>query len=316
MEYLKLGNSDLKVSRIGLGAMQFGPMWIKEKEVMMDILNHALDNGVNFIDTAEVYGKYMSETVIGEGLKERGDRDDLIIATKVHPFNLRYDDVIKAAEGSLKRLQTDVIDLYQVHHHNAYVPASGTMRALDQLLKEGKVRYVGVSNYSVSLMKEAMSLLKNGEIISNQMEYSLLMRDVETEILPFQRENGIATIAYSPLAMGMLSGKYDEKTELDEKDYRRNDPLFMNKENLGEAQKLISVMREVGASHEATPAEVALNWLLKSDDVFPIFGSKNIEQAQSNINASKWTLSEEEWKKITAASDNLNLDFSIDFSKL
>jgi aryl-alcohol dehydrogenase-like predicted oxidoreductase len=142
------------------------------------------------------------------------------------------------------------------------------------------------------------------------------MRDIETEILPFQRENGIATIAYSPLAMGLLTGKYDEKTELDEKDYRRNDPLFMNKENLGEAQKLITVTREIGAAHEATPAEVALNWLLKSDDILPIFGSKNIEQAQSNINASKWSLSEDEWKRITAASDSLNLDFSIDFSKL
>jgi aryl-alcohol dehydrogenase-like predicted oxidoreductase len=190
------------------------------------------------------------------------------------------------------------------------------MRALDDLLKEGKVRYVGVSNFSVSLIEEAMGLLKNGEIISNQIEYNLLQRDVETEILPFQRENGIATIAYSPLAMGGLSGKYDEKSELDEKDYRRNDPLFMNKENLAEAQKLIGVMREIGESHEATPAEVALNWLLKSDDIFPIFGSKNTEQAQSNINASKWSLSEDELKSITAASDNLNLDFSIDFSKL
>jgi aryl-alcohol dehydrogenase-like predicted oxidoreductase len=316
MEYINLGRSDLKVSRIGLGAMQFGPMWIEKKEVMMDILNHALDNGINFIDTAEVYGRYMSETVVGEGLKERGDRDDLIIATKVHPFNLRYDDVIKAAEGSLKRLQTDVIDLYQVHHHNAYVPASGTMKALDKLLKEGKVRYVGVSNFSVSLIEEAMDLLKNGEIISNQMEYNLLMREIETEILPFQRENGIATIAYSPLAMGILSGKYDERTELDEKDFRRNDPLFMNKENLGEAQKLISVMKEIGTTHDATSAEVALNWLLRSEDVFPIFGSKNVEQARSNISASKWSLSEDERNRITTASDDLNLDYSIDFSKL
>jgi aryl-alcohol dehydrogenase-like predicted oxidoreductase len=209
-----------------------------------------------------------------------------------------------------------VIDLYQVHHHNAYVPASGTMKALDKLLKEGKVRYVGVSNFSVSLIEEAMDLLKNGEIISNQMEYNLLMREIETEILPFQRENGIATIAYSPLAMGILSGKYDERTELDEKDFRRNDPLFMNKENLGEAQKLISVMKEIGTTHDATSAEVALNWLLRSEDVFPIFGSKNVEQARSNISASKWSLSEDERNRITTASDDLNLDYSIDFSKL
>lgn len=315
MEYAFLGKSDLKVSRIGLGAMQFGPAWIKEKEVMVDILNYALGNGVNFIDTAEVYGKNMSEGVIGEVLRDRGDRDDFVIATKVHPINLDYKNVLRAAEASLKRLQTDVIDLYQVHHHNPYAPATETMKALDELLKNGKVRYVGVSNYSVSLTREAMDFLENGEIIANQLEYNILERSIESEILPFLRENGIITIAFSPLAMGILSGKYDETTDLSEEDYRRHSPLFSNKSNLKEAQKVIKVMREIGAGHDATPAEVAINWLLKSDDVFPIFGAKNPEQVESNIRASKWKLSEEEWRRIAAASDELNLDLFADFSK-
>jgi len=316
VEYSYLGRSDLKVSRIGLGAMQFGPAWISEKEVMVDILNFALDNGVNFIDTAEVYGKNMSESVIGEVVKERGDRDDLVIATKVHPVNLNGRNVIKAAEASLKRLQTDVIDLYQVHHHNPYVPASETMKALDELLKNGKIRYVGVSNYSASLTIEAMDFLENGDIIANQLEYNILDRSMESEILPFLREKGIVTIAFSPLAMGILSGKYDETTELSESDYRRNSPHFANKSNLKEIQKVINVMREIGAEHDATPAEVAINWLLESDDIFPIFGAKNTEQVESNLHASEWNLSKDEWRRIAEASDELNLDLFVDFSKL
>jgi aryl-alcohol dehydrogenase-like predicted oxidoreductase len=212
-------------------------------------------------------------------------------------------------------LQTDVIDLYQVHHHNPYAPASETMRALDELLKDGKVRYVGVSNYSVSLIQEAMEYLSQGEIVTNQMEYNILERAIESEILPFQRENGIATIAFSPLAMGVLTGKYDETTELPENDLRRHGSLFINKENLREAQKVINVMREIGAEHNATPAEVAINWLLASDDVFPIFGAKNPEQVKSNIHACEWKLSQEEWKRITTASDELDIDQFGDFSK-
>jgi aryl-alcohol dehydrogenase-like predicted oxidoreductase len=315
MEYALLGKTDLKVSRIGLGAMQFGPAWIKEKEVMVGILNYALDNGVTFIDTAEVYGKHMSETVIGEVLRDRGDRDDFVIATKVHPLNLRHDDVLKAAEGSLKRLQTDVIDLYQVHHHHPYCAASGTMKALDKLLQDGKVRYVGVSNFSVSLLEEVIPLLKNGQIVSNQVEYSLLYRNIESEILPFQRKNGIATIAYSPLAMGILTGKYDETTELPETDFRRTDPLFNNKENLGEVQKVIGVMKEIADSHDATVPAVALNWLLRSEDMYPIPGAKNVDHVKSNISASEWKLSDDEWERITTASDDLDLNTFADIGK-
>lgn len=315
MEYRRLGKSGLKVSRIGLGTLQFGPSWIGDKEIMRNVVNSALDNGINFIDTAERYGLGISETIVGETIKKRGDRDDLVIATKVAYIHLRYKEVIRAAEASLKRLQTDVIDLYQIHAPSCYVPTSETMRAFDKLIEEGKVRYVGLSNYPVCRTKEAINHLKNGEIVSNQLEYSVLMRDIESEIMPFLREIGIATIAWSPLAMGILSGKYDETTELPKEDPRIGDPLFKNVDNLGRAQEVIGVMREVAEAHDATIAQVALNWLLKFDDVFPIPGAKNPEHVESNVQALKWKLSDEEWKKITLASDRIDFDFHLDFGQ-
>lgn len=315
MEYVELGKSDLKVSRIGLGTLQFAPAWIGDKEVMKSVANSALDNGINFIDTAERYGLGISETIIGDTIKERGDRDDLVIATKVSLIHLRYKDVIKAAEESLKRLQTGVIDLFQIHAPSCYAPTSETMKAMDELLKKGKVRYVGLSNYPVCRTREAIDCLKNGDIISNQLEYSVQMRDIEHEILPFLREAGIVTIAYSPLAMGILTGKYDETTEIPREDPRIGDPLFKNSENLGHVQPVISMMRGIAEVHEATVAQVALNWLLRFDDVFPIPGAKSPEQVESNVNAAKWKLTEEEWNRITAASDKLDLNFFLDFGQ-
>ncbi|MFQ6127370.1 MAG: aldo/keto reductase [Thermoplasmata archaeon] len=315
MEYKRLGKSDLKVSRIGLGGLQFGTQGygISDKAMMKKIINYALDSGINFIDTAEVYAYGTSERVIGETIKERGDRDNLVIATKIFPENLRYKEVLKAADRSLKRLQTDVIDLYQVHHPHCIVPIAETMRALDELLKAGKVRCVGVSNFEASLTRQAMDSLKNGEIISNQVEYNVLIRDIEKEVLPFLRKAEIVTIAYSPLAMGLLTGKYDETTELPKEDRRANIPLFRKKANLRRLENLLGVMRKIAKVHNAGVPQVALNWLLRSDDVFPIPGAKSPEQVEINVSAMKWKMSGEEWKRITEASDKLELDLFFDF---
>lgn len=318
MEYIELGKSDLKVSRIGLGGLQFGTQGygIDDKAMMKRIINHAIDNGVNFIDTAEVYAYGGSERIIGETIEERGDREDIVIATKVYPENLRYRDVLKAATASQKRLRTEVIDLYQIHHPNCTIPLSETMKALDELLEAGKVRYVGVSNFGSSLTQQAMDLLKNGDIVSNQMEYSLIVRDIEREVLPFLRGVGIATIAYSPLTMGLLTGKYDEETELPKEDRRARLPLFSRKSNLKQLAPLIGAMREVAEAHDATIAQVALNWLLRFDDVFPIPGAKTPEQVQSNVGAAKWRMSDDEWRKLTEASNGLDLDFFFDFDSI
>ena len=314
MEYAKLGKSDLKVSRIGLGGLQFGTpgYGISEKDLMKETINRAIDRGINFIDTAEVYAFGGSERVIGETVKERGDRDDLVIATKVYPENLRYSDVLKAADASLKRLQTDVIDLYQIHHPNPVVPMIETLRAMDELLEAGKVRYVGVSNFDASLMQLAVDSIKNGEVVSNQMEYSLIVRDVEKETLPFLRDAGIATIAYSPLGMGLLTGKYDESAELPKEDRRANLALF-KKDNLRQLESLIGVMREIADAHDANVTQVALNWLLRFDDVFPIPGAKSPEQAEGNVSSVEWKMSREEWKRLTEASGQLSLDYFFDF---
>ncbi|MCK4455921.1 MAG: aldo/keto reductase [Thermoplasmata archaeon] len=289
MDCTRLGKSDLKVSRIGLGGLQFGTQGygISEEDVMRETINRAIDNGINFIDTAEVYAFGGSERVIGETIKDRGDRDDLVIATKVYPENLRYNEVLKAADASLKRLQTDVIDLYQIHHPNPVVPMTETSKAMDELLEAGKVRYVGVSNFDASLTQLAVDSIKNGEVISNQIECSLIVRDIERETLPFLRDAGIVTIAYSPLAMGLLTGKYDESTELPKEDRRANLALF-KKGNLKQLESLTGMMREIADAHDASVAQVALNWLLRSDDVFPIPGAKSPEQAESNASAAKW----------------------------
>lgn len=315
MEYAKLGKSDLRVSRVGLGGLEFGTpgLGIQDKALMKDTINAALDSGINFIDTAEVYAFGGSESVIGETIKERGDRDELVIATKVHPENLRYKEVLKAADASLKRLQMDVIDLYQIHHANPVIPLAGTMKAMDELLESGKIRYVGVSNFEASLAQQAMDSLKKGEIISNQIEYSLLTRDVEEEVLPFLRDSDIATIAYSPLAMGLLTGKYDERTELPKGDRRANLPVFQKKDNLRRLGTLVDVMREIAGAHRASVAQVALNWLLRFDDVFPIPGAKSPEHAEGNAGATEWKMSEGEWEKISEASKKLDLDLFFDF---
>lgn len=311
MEYRRFGKSDLKVSRIGLGSWQFGsPGWLfTDRNMMKKVVNQALDLGVIFIDTAEIYGDGVSEEVIGEVIKERGDRDDLVIATKVSGAHLQYRDVFKAAENSLKRLQIDVIDLYQIHWPSSYVPISETMKALDKLLKNGKIRYVGLSNFPVCSIKEAMESLKNGDIISNQIRYNIVQRDIEKEILPFMRKEGIVTIPYSPLAMGLLTGKYDESTEFPKEDLRSRHPLFKNKNNLKQVLTVVAVIREIAEKHNATVAQIALSWLLKMDDMFPIPGAKKPEHVEQNVRATEIKLSDDEWNKITQISDNLNLEY-------
>ena len=278
----------------------------------MRIINTALDQGINFIDTAEGYGDGFSEKIIGETIKERGDREDIIIATKVSSLHLRYNDVLKAAKRSLERLQTDYIDLYQVHWPNMYVPVRETMKALEKLADEGKIRYIGLSNFPPCLLKEAVYSLKKHDIISNQVKYNIIERDIEKELLPVMRELGIVVIAYSPLAMGLLTGKYDEKTVLPENDVRNRYPLFINKENLRKILRLVNLLRDIGGKYGKEASQVAINWLLKFDDVFPIVGAKKPEHVIPNVGAVGWRLTEDDWWEITRATNNLDLTYYVE----
>lgn len=306
-----LGKSDLKVSRVGLGTLAFGhrTKGIQDKEEIFDCLNFAFDNGINLIDTAESYSGGLTEKYIGEVLKERGDREEIVIVTKVSPNHLSYTNVLKAANHSMEKLQTDYIDLLLVHWPWPYNPISETMKAMDELLEEGKIRYVGLSNFHNPLVQEAMENLHKGEIIVNELEYNLLQRNIEIEMLPFLREKEIAVLAFSPLLSGFLTANYDEHSTFPENDFRNNDPLFKHKENFKQTRGLFQLMREIAENHDGTSAEVALNWLLKEKDIIPIPGAKKKMHIESNIHATQWKLTKDEYSQLTKITNDLELNW-------
>ncbi len=312
MEYRTLAKSDLKVSVVGLGTWQFGTeAWgfgadFTEQDARA-VLERALELGINHIDTAEVYGKGRSEEIIGEVLADR--RDEVVITTKVSGDHLRYKDVKRAAERSLRRLRTKYIDLYLVHWPNYYIPLRETMRALEDLVADGKVRYVGVSNFSVCMMEEARSYLNRIDLVANQVRYNLLQREVEAEILPYLKREGLTLIAYSPLAKGLLTGKYTVDN-LPADAVRSGDPLFSKEENLRAALRVVDVLRSIGKRYGKTPAQVAINWLLRDPSVVAIVGAKRPEQVIQNAGAADFKLTEDESHRIEEVTASLCLDYS------
>ncbi len=310
MNKVKLGKSDLNVSRIGIGGAQWGMenYGITDKAIIKETINHAIDSGINFLDTAEAYADGKSEKMIGQVLKERGDREKVVIATKVHPIHLGFDEILKACNASLRRLQTDYIDLFQIHVPSFTVPISETMIALRTLLDDGKIKHVGVSNFQISMCEVAINSLDNHEIISNQLEYSILDRNIEKAMLKYTKWKEMAVIAYSPLARGMLTGKFVPGYELPQNDRRHKKALFKNKENIGLLQPLMELLKEIGEKNNASISQVSLNWLLKNEDVIPLPGAKSKEQIDSHVAATKWKMSEEDWQAISTASDDLRLN--------
>ena len=193
MKKVKFGKSELEVSEIGLGTLAFGhpTKGIQEFNEIKKDHNYALDNGMNFLDTAEEYAGGLCEKHIGEIIKEREDREDVIIETKAGPINIGYKEMKKACDKSLERLQTDYIDIYLLHWPWCYYPAEESAKAIKELIEEGKIRYAGVSNYPNPLVEELQSYLKYIDITTNQLSYSLVSRSIEREILPFSRKKGI-----------------------------------------------------------------------------------------------------------------------------
>jgi diketogulonate reductase-like aldo/keto reductase len=270
IEYKELGRTGEKIPALGLGTWGIGGFSYPDysnDELAIEIIRFAVEIGMNFIDTAEMYGAGHSEELIGEAIK--GIREKVFIATKVLPTNFRYEDVIKACERSLRRLKTSYIDLYQLHWPNPSIPIKETMRAMEKLVNEGKIRYIGISNFSVEETIEAMNALSKYEIVSNQVEYSLLVRDIEKDLLDFCRKNKITVIAYSPLARGeLLKGKYYE---------------FLSK---------------IGKKYNKTAAQVALNWLIIKENVVAIPKAFSKAKIVENMGAYGWKLSDEDLKAI------------------
>ncbi|ADN50590.1 aldo/keto reductase [Vulcanisaeta distributa] len=312
MEYINLGKTSLKISRIGLGAWQFGgDAWGPyEYGIAKEVIGKAVELGINFIDTAAVYGRGRSEEFVGRAIRELGIREHVVIATKIPGDWHRYDDVLKAARRSRERLGVDVIDLLQLHWpacwHN--VPICETMKAMEKLVEDGVIRFIGVSNYPLQLLEAARSCLKRSEIVSSQNRYNLIERDIEKELLPYLQREGITLIAWSPLAKGAVTGKYSPENR-PKGDLRENEPVFYP-DNLREiTTKLIPVIKELASKYGKTPAQIALNWLVMHDNVVPIPGAKNAAQVVENAGAVGWRLSEDDFRRLTAASNSLVITY-------
>lgn len=287
MEYRKMGRSDLRLSEISIGCwVMGGDYWggAEDAESVGAILK-ALDRGVNFIDTAVIYGKGRSEEIVGRALK--GRRHEALISTKLWKTDMRYADVFAACEASLKRLGTDYIDVYFIHYPNDEIPIEETMKALLELKKQGKIREIGLSNFDRSQMEE---VLKIGRFEVIQPCYSLLWRFIEDEDLPFCIENEIGVVAYSPLAQGILTGKFSSATTFKEGDGRARVPLFQ-KEWYGKCLEAADALKKSAADHQKTQGQVAVNWVTSQPGITSaIVGARNAAQMEENAGAAGWRL--------------------------
>jgi aryl-alcohol dehydrogenase-like predicted oxidoreductase len=305
MEQRKLGTRGLVVSAMGLGCMTMTSSYGSANEAeAIATIHRALDLGINFLDTAEVYGPYKNEQLVGRAL--RGRRAGVIIATKfgfrfsngVHGVNGTPENAKRVANESLARLGIDTIDLYYQHRRDPSVPIEETIGAMKELIDEGKVRYLGLSEVSAETLRRASAV---HPISALQSEYSLWERGVEKHILPTARELGIGFVPYSPLGRGFLTGAVNvERLEAD--DWRRTNPRF-SKESAQANQRIVDAVRGVAKELGATPAQVALAWVLsRGSDVVPIPGTKRVHYLEENIGALNLRLTEEQ----LAALDRLH----------
>ncbi|NER34540.1 MAG: aldo/keto reductase [Oscillatoria sp. SIO1A7] len=302
METRNLGKSELKITPIIMGTWQAGKaMWVGiEDSEIIEALRSAYDAGITTFDTAEEYGEGYSERIVGEALAPIRDR--VVLATKVWSANLKYDLLIEACDRSLKNLQTDYIDLYQIHWPSGswgtkVVPIEETMRALNDLKQQGKIRAIGVSNFSSAEMEEASQY---GIIDSLQPPYSLFWRDIEEKEMPYCVDNEITILAYSSLAQGLLTGKFAPNHQFAKGDHRANNRLFRNKENYDRVQQALVQLRPISDRYQCSLAQLALAWCIAQPQTCAIVGARNAEQATANALAAEIKLSAEDLAEIDA----------------
>ena len=295
MKKRKLGNSGLEVSAIGLGCMgmSFGLGPAKDKQEMISLIRSAVEKGVTFFDTAEVYGPFTNEELVGEALAPM--REQVVIATKfgfniepdgtqqqTPPLNSRPEHIKQVAEASLNRLKTDHIDLFYQHRVDPNVPIEDVAGAVKDLIDEGKVRHFGLSESGVEVLRRAHAVQP---VTALQSEYSLWWREPETEILPTLEELGIGFVPFSPLGKGFLTGKIDENTEFDSNDFRNTVPRFSPKARKAN-QTLIDLIGKFATQKKATPAQIALAWVLGQRPwIAPIPGTTKLHRLEENFGA-------------------------------
>ncbi|MCT7951433.1 aldo/keto reductase [Ancylothrix sp. C2] len=295
MQTRNLGKSDIKITPIIMGTWQAGKnMWIGiEDTETTKAMRAAFDAGITTFDTAEVYGNGHSEQIVGQALSDI--RDKVVYATKVFSNHLKYNQVIEACERSLTNLKTDYIDLYQIHWpagtwNSEIVPIEETMRALNDLKKQGKIRSIGVSNFNRQQIEEAAQF---GQIDSLQPPYSLFWRWVEKDLTPYCVENNISIIAYSSLAQGLLTGKFGPDHKFAEGDHRAKNKLFANKDNYQRIQQALDNLRPIAERNNCSLGQLALAWLIAQPQSNAIVGARNAEQAIGNAEAGNVKLSAE-----------------------
>jgi aryl-alcohol dehydrogenase-like predicted oxidoreductase len=304
MKHISIGG--LEVSRIGLGAMSMSGYYnigAGSDAESIRTIHRALDLGVTHLDTAEIYGPYLNEELIGRAIK--GRRDQVVLATKFgivshsgggpgvldsSPANIRT-----SVEGSLKRLCTDHIDLYYQHRVDPKTPIEATIGALAELIAEGKVRYIGLSEASPATIRRAQAV---HPIAALQTEYSLWTRDPEAELLPLLRELGIGFVPYSPLGHGFLTGEIRSPEQLSDDDWRKTNPRFTGG-NFQRNLRIVDEVKAVATEAGATPAQIALAWLLtQGDDIAPIPGTKRVARVEENTAADRLELSTEQIERL------------------
>jgi aryl-alcohol dehydrogenase-like predicted oxidoreductase len=301
----KLNN--LTVSDMGLGCMGMSAFYgTSDEGEAIRTIHRAIELGCTFLDTAEMYGPHKNEELVGRALKDR--RDEVVLATK---FGIRPDatpeepnrrvidgtpeNVRRSIEGSLKRLGTDHVDLYYQHRIDPDTPIEDTVGALAELVQQGKIRHIGLSEAAPDTIRRAHAV---HPITAVQSEYSLWSRDIESEVLPTLRELGIGLVAYSPIGRGFLAGRFADPSELDEGDFRRSNPRFTG-DNLERNQRLAAKIREIAEEKGVTSGQLALAWVLaQGEDIVPIPGTKRVAYLEENWGATEVQLSDDELERI------------------
>jgi aryl-alcohol dehydrogenase-like predicted oxidoreductase len=299
---------DLEVSEIGLGCMGMSEFYgVAQEKDAINVIHYALDHAVNFLDTADMYGPFTNEQLVGKAIKDR--RDEVILATKFgnvrgpngEHLGLRGDPeyVKKACDDSLKRLGVDHIDLYYQHRVDPDTPIEDTIGAMVDLVKEGKVRYIGMSEAAPETIRRAAKIHK---ITALQTEYSLWSRDPEDEILDTVRELGIGFVAYSPLGRGFLTAKFKSPDDIPKDDFRHNHPRFQG-QNFHDNLKLVKKVEEIAKEKDCTSGQLALAWVLaQGKDIVPIPGTKHVEYLKENIGAAEIELTKDDLKRLDEAA--------------
>jgi len=316
MQKRTLGKSNLEVSAIGLGCMglSFGLGPAVDRKEGISLIRAAVERGITFFDTAEVYGPFTNEELVGEALAPF--RDHVVIATKfgweANPqdggkwtaLNSRPEHIKQAAEGSLKRLRTDVIDLYYQHRVDSNVPIEEVAGAVKDLIKEGKVKHFGLSEAGVQTIRRAHAVLP---VTALQSEYSLWWREPENQILPALEELGIGFVPFSPLGKGFLTGKINEETKFDKTDFRNVVPRF-TPENRRANQALVDVLSQIAERKKATPAQMALAWILaQKPSMVPIPGTTKLHRLEENIGAADLELTPDDLRQIESATARISV---------